>query len=160
MVAAWMRGRWRRLAKTDTVSRQWKEVSFMSRIALVTGANRGIGLEIVRQVARRGFHVVVAARDEASSGRAVKEIEAAGGRASFLSLDVSDSNSIREAAGGFATLSDRLDVLINNAGIYPDEGGDDCYRAPRPGGRDVSHEYVWPSSRLLKNSACGQILSR
>ena len=94
----------------------------MTRTALVTGANRGIGLETARQLARRGFHVVIAARDEASGGQAVKEIQAAGGRATFLPLDVSDSLSIREAATRFATISDRLDVLVNNAGIYPDEG--------------------------------------
>ena len=94
----------------------------MKRTALITGANRGIGLETARQLARRGFHVVVAARDEAGGAQAVKEIQASGGDAAFLSLDVSDSHSIREAANRFATLSDRLDVLINNAGIYPDNG--------------------------------------
>jgi NAD(P)-dependent dehydrogenase (short-subunit alcohol dehydrogenase family) len=92
----------------------------MSRTALVTGANRGIGLETARQLARRGFHVVIAARDEDSGGRAATEIQASGENAAFLSLDVSDSHSIREAANRFAKLSDRLYVLINNAGIYPD----------------------------------------
>ena len=94
----------------------------MTRVSLVTGANRGIGLETARQLARRGFHVVISARDEASGGHSVREILAAGGKATFLALDVSDSNSIRDAAGKFASISDHLDVLINNAGIYPDEG--------------------------------------
>ncbi|MCI0359277.1 MAG: SDR family NAD(P)-dependent oxidoreductase [Planctomycetaceae bacterium] len=93
----------------------------MTRTALITGANRGIGLEIASQLARRGFHVVIAARDEASSGQAVTQIRASGGRATFLSLDVSDSHSIREAASEFGSISDRLDVLINNAGIYTDK---------------------------------------
>jgi NAD(P)-dependent dehydrogenase (short-subunit alcohol dehydrogenase family) len=94
----------------------------MTRTALVTGANRGIGLETASQLALRGFHVVIAARDEASGGQAAKGIQASGGCATFLLLDVSDSHSIREAADRFASISDRLDVLINNAGIYPDEG--------------------------------------
>jgi NAD(P)-dependent dehydrogenase (short-subunit alcohol dehydrogenase family) len=94
----------------------------MTRTALVTGANRGIGLETARQLARRGFHVVIAARDEASGNLVAKEIHASGGIATFLALDVSDSTSVREAANRFASISGRLDVLINNAGIYPDEG--------------------------------------
>jgi NAD(P)-dependent dehydrogenase (short-subunit alcohol dehydrogenase family) len=94
----------------------------MTRTALITGANRGIGLETARQLARRGFHVVISARDEAGGGQAVKEIQASGCRASFLSLDVVDSHSIRAAASRFASISDHLDVLVNNAGVYPDEG--------------------------------------
>jgi NAD(P)-dependent dehydrogenase (short-subunit alcohol dehydrogenase family) len=94
----------------------------MTRTALVTGANRGIGLETASQLARRGCHVVIAARDEASGKLAAKEIQASKGSAAFLQLDVDDPQSIREAANRFATISDRLDVLINNAGIYTDEG--------------------------------------
>ena len=85
----------------------------MTRVSLVTGANRGIGLETARQLARRGFHVVISARDEASGGHSVRGILAAGGKATFLALDVSDSKSIRDAAGKFASISDHLDVLIN-----------------------------------------------
>jgi NAD(P)-dependent dehydrogenase (short-subunit alcohol dehydrogenase family) len=92
-----------------------------SRIVLITGANRGIGLETARQLARRGFHVVVAARDESSGRQATDAIAAAGGRATFLPLDVSRSDNIRAAAANLATIADRLDVLINNAGIYPDK---------------------------------------
>ncbi len=92
------------------------------RIALITGANRGIGLETAQQLARRGFHVVIAARDEAKGQQAVKAIQAAGGKATFLALDVSDSSSIRSSASQFAEIAEHLDVLINNAGIYPDKG--------------------------------------
>ena len=93
-----------------------------NRLALITGANRGIGLETAKQLTGRGWHVVVAARDEAKAKQAAKSIEAAGGKASFLALDVRKSDSIRSAAKKFADIADRLDVLINNAGIYPDEG--------------------------------------
>jgi len=92
------------------------------RIALITGSNRGIGLEAAKQLARRGFHVVIASRDEGKGRRAAEGIQAGGGMASFLPLDVSSSESIQTAVGQFGTFADRLDVLINNAGIYPDEG--------------------------------------
>jgi NAD(P)-dependent dehydrogenase (short-subunit alcohol dehydrogenase family) len=94
----------------------------MQRIALITGANRGIGFETAKQLARRGFHVVIAARDETSGRKSAKAVDANGDKATFLSLDVSRSDSIQNAASEYAKVSDRLDVLINNAGIYPDEG--------------------------------------
>jgi NAD(P)-dependent dehydrogenase (short-subunit alcohol dehydrogenase family) len=92
------------------------------RIALITGANRGIGLESARQLTRRGFHVIIAARDERSGRQAAESISADKGTASYLPLDVSSSASIRAAAIQFATIADQLDVLVNNAGIYPDKG--------------------------------------
>ncbi len=92
------------------------------KTALITGANRGIGLEMARQLARRGFHVVIGARDEGSGRQAAEGIHTAGGRAAFLPLDVSRSDSIRAAAEQFRRIADRLDVLVNNAGIYPDQG--------------------------------------
>jgi NAD(P)-dependent dehydrogenase (short-subunit alcohol dehydrogenase family) len=92
------------------------------RIVLITGGNRGIGLETARQLARRGCHVVVTARDERKRRETAESIEASGGKATSLTLDVSHSDSIRAAAGAFATVSAHLDVLINNAAIYADKG--------------------------------------
>jgi NAD(P)-dependent dehydrogenase (short-subunit alcohol dehydrogenase family) len=92
------------------------------RIVLITGSNRGIGLETARQLAQRGFHVVTTARDERKGRYVVEAIQAGGGKATFLSLDVSSSKSIRTAASEFAAVADHLNVLINNAGIYPDKG--------------------------------------
>jgi NAD(P)-dependent dehydrogenase (short-subunit alcohol dehydrogenase family) len=89
---------------------------------LITGANRGIGLESARQLTRRGFQVVIAARDERSGRKVADAITAENGKATFLHLDVSNSASIRAAANQFAKIADHLDVLVNNAGIYPDEG--------------------------------------
>jgi NAD(P)-dependent dehydrogenase (short-subunit alcohol dehydrogenase family) len=92
------------------------------RIALITGANRGIGFETAKQLADRGFEVVITARDENKGLQAAENVRAVGGKATYLSLDVGNSNSIRNAANRFRSIADQLDVLINNAGVYPDEG--------------------------------------
>jgi NAD(P)-dependent dehydrogenase (short-subunit alcohol dehydrogenase family) len=89
------------------------------KIALVTGANKGIGFEIVRQLAKRDFHVVLAARNRDASERALSKLR---GSVGFQALDVSDDASIEKAAKEFGDTYDHLDVLVNNAGIYPDEG--------------------------------------
>jgi NAD(P)-dependent dehydrogenase (short-subunit alcohol dehydrogenase family) len=72
------------------------------RIVLITGANRGLGLETARQLARRGFHAVIAARDEGRGRQAAQSIQAGDGKATFLSLDVSSAESIRNAVSQFA----------------------------------------------------------
>ena len=91
------------------------------KIALVTGGNRGIGKEIARQLAAKGFRVLLTARDPKAGTKAASSIK---GDVGFLALDAEDDGSITQAAEHFAKESDRLDVLINNAGIYPDEGVD------------------------------------
>jgi len=89
------------------------------KIALVTGGNRGIGKEIVRQLAAKGLRVVLSARDPKAGAQAASTIK---GDIEFLALDVVNDHSIAEAAENFGKQSDRLDVLVNNAAIYPDEG--------------------------------------
>lgn len=91
------------------------------RTVLITGANRGIGLETARQLGQRGFHVILGARDE-SKGRKAAESIGGNGKITVLSMDVSSSESIRSAASRFGEISDSLDVLINNAAVYPDKG--------------------------------------
>jgi NAD(P)-dependent dehydrogenase (short-subunit alcohol dehydrogenase family) len=91
-------------------------------VALVTGANRGIGREIARQLAAKHLHVVVTAREEAAANETAATLAEEGGRVDGLVLDVSDSASISRAAREFDERFNRLDVLINNAGIYPDKG--------------------------------------
>lgn len=90
------------------------------RTALVTGANRGIGFEVVRQLARQGFEVFLGARNP-EQGRAAAEKLGREGSVVFLEIDTSDSDSIRRAAQEFARHADGLDVLINNAGICLDD---------------------------------------
>src|SRR5439155_26347035 len=98
------------------------------RIALVTGANKGIGFEVARDLARKGFHVFLGARDtesgEAAAEKLRKEGEEDYGEITFLKINVSKSDSIRSAADEFARKSDRLDALVNNAGILLDDDKD------------------------------------
>jgi 3-oxoacyl-[acyl-carrier protein] reductase len=90
------------------------------RVALVTGASRGIGRAIARWLAGRGASVYLGARDEARLGEVVKEITAAGGKASSLILDVSDRSSAQAAVEAVVEAQGRLDHLVNNAGVTRD----------------------------------------
>lgn len=90
-----------------------------AKTVLITGGNRGIGLETARQLSAQGFHVILSARSAAAAEKAAAGIRGEG-RVSPLEMDVSDSASIRSAAEAFGRIADHLDVLINNAGIYPD----------------------------------------
>ncbi len=92
----------------------------IKRIALVTGANKGIGFEVARQLARKGFHVFLGARN-AQAGPAAAEKLAGDGEVTFLEIDVSKPESIRSAAEEFSKKCDHLDTLVNNAGIALDE---------------------------------------
>lgn len=90
-------------------------------VALVSGAAKGIGLEIARGLARRGFTVFLGARDRAK-GHAAAGALADAGDVRFLRLDVTDEASIGEATRAIDRLAHRLDVLVNNAGVLLDEG--------------------------------------
>ena len=90
------------------------------KTALVTGANKGIGFEVVRELARMDFRVFLGARN-AKAGRAAAEKLSRDGEVSFIEIDVSDADSVQRAAEEFSRHSDHLDVLINNAGILLDE---------------------------------------
>jgi NAD(P)-dependent dehydrogenase (short-subunit alcohol dehydrogenase family) len=103
------------------------------RIALVTGANKGIGFEVVRQLAREGFRVFLGARDQKAGEAAAEKLRAEGARTTkdkrdddiaFLKIDISKPESIKRAAEEFSKQSDHLDVLINNAGILLDDDKD------------------------------------
>src|SRR5438128_8082246 len=93
------------------------------RVALVTGANKGIGFEVVRQLARKGFRVFLGARnEEAGRGAAAKLRD--DGEVTFIKIDISNIDSVRRAAEEFSRQSDWLDALVNNAGILLDDDKD------------------------------------
>jgi 3-oxoacyl-[acyl-carrier protein] reductase len=90
------------------------------RVALVTGASRGIGRAIAQQLAARGALVVAAARGE-NARPVVDEITAIGGRAEGVTVDVSAAGSAEEAVSGVMARHGQLDILVNNAGIARDQ---------------------------------------
>ena len=88
--------------------------------ALITGANRGIGLEVARQLAQRGFEALLGARDPAKGEAAAATLRSEGLQATALQLDVSDDASIAAARDHLEARYGVLDVLINNAAINYD----------------------------------------
>lgn len=89
------------------------------RVALVSGGNRGIGLEICRQLAERGYTVVLGSRDEERGREAAEKL---GGDVHARQLDVCDDESVDRLATQIEEEFGRLDVLVNNAGISNDDG--------------------------------------
>ena len=94
----------------------------MNRVALVTGANKGIGRQIARQLGKLGMMVLVGARDEGRGREAARELGGEGIDARFVRLDVTDQETVDAAARHIDEEFGRLDVLVNNAGI-PAGGG-------------------------------------
>jgi NAD(P)-dependent dehydrogenase (short-subunit alcohol dehydrogenase family) len=91
------------------------------KIALVTGANKGIGLETARQLAKQGITVLAGARDEAKASAAADELRKEGLDVHGIVIDVNEEGSIREAAARIARDYGRLDILVNNAGVMLDD---------------------------------------
>src|SRR3990172_10183226 len=94
-----------------------------TRVALVTGANRGIGLEIVRQLARSGLLAVIGSRDADKGLTAAAALRKDGIEAPVVALDVADEASPARAMAEMKRLFGRCDVLVNNAGIIADGPG-------------------------------------
>src|SRR5712691_4451217 len=89
------------------------------RVAVVSGANRGIGLEVARRLAEAGMTVVAGARDLARGEKVVRRLVDDGLDVRVRRLDVTDQASVDALAQYIESEFGRLDVLVNNAGIYP-----------------------------------------
>ena len=139
----------------------------MSRIALITGANRGLGLECARQFGHTGGKAIVAARAAASGEEAAALLRSEGIDAEPIVLDVTSVDSVRAAAAEVRRRYGRLDILINNAGILPeatDENGNGpfdlnmfrkTFETNLFGTVSVTHEFL----PLLRESSAGRIVN-
>ncbi len=92
-----------------------------NRVAVITGANRGIGLEVARELARAGLTVVLTCRDEIKGKEAQEQLASEGITVDAQVLDVTKSGSVRDLALYLRKRYGRLDVLVNNAGIMLDK---------------------------------------
>ncbi|MFL2835517.1 MAG: 3-oxoacyl-[acyl-carrier-protein] reductase [Coraliomargaritaceae bacterium] len=90
------------------------------KIALVTGAGRGIGKAIALSLAEEGYHIICVSRSESSCGAVAKEIESSGGSAEAHALDVSDASSVEKACEALLEKHGLINILVNNAGITKD----------------------------------------
>ncbi|RYZ77099.1 MAG: SDR family oxidoreductase [Proteobacteria bacterium] len=90
----------------------------MAKVALVTGANKGIGFETARLLGKKGYTVWLGARDEARGKKAAETLKKENFDVRFISLDVTNEASVKAAAERVEAETGALDVLINNAGIY------------------------------------------
>jgi 3-oxoacyl-[acyl-carrier protein] reductase len=95
-------------------------ITMTGRVALVTGASRGIGRAIARRLAAQGATVVAAARGD-NAAAVAQEIVQSGGRAEHVALDVTDAAAVQGGVAGILERWERLDILVNNAGITRDQ---------------------------------------
>jgi len=112
------------------------------RIALVTGANKGIGLEIARQLAQAGVTVIIGARDPGRARAAVIEMSQTGLLVQSVALDLQDLPSIAAAVETIRAEHGRLDILVNNAGIVDAEDGPPTSGSPAAVRRIIDTNFV------------------
>ncbi len=113
-----------------------------NRIALVTGANKGIGLEIARQLAQAGVFVIIGARNPARASAAVEDLSAQGLAAQSVAIDLNDHASIAAAAETIRAHHGRLDILVNNAGIVDAADGPPTASSPEAARRILDTNFV------------------
>lgn len=135
------------------------------RIALVTGANKGIGYEIARQLAQAGVCVLMGARDADRGKAAANDLVSQGLKASFIQIDVCDVVSIAAAAAKILAGYGRLDILVNNAGIADYADGAPSVASLDAVRREFDTNFIGALAvtqsmlPLLRKSAAGRIVN-
>ena len=136
------------------------------KIALVTGATRGIGLETVRQLAQKDAHVILAGRDYAKADAAAQALRKQNLDVEAIALDVTDGRSIAAAAAQIEKKHGRLDILVNNAGIMIDDTTKSPSQQPLENWRRTFDTNVFGLIAvtqaflpLLRKSAAGRIVN-
>ena len=121
-------------------------------VAVVTGANRGLGLETARQLAQRGMRVMMTSRSIGKGEMALEKLLAEGLDVLFQALDVTSENSIAELGAFIHSRCGRVDVLVNNAGVLLDSHGEES------GGASVFNASLETLTTTLKTNLYGPLL--
>ena len=127
------------------------------RIALVTGANKGIGFEIARQLAQKGIKVLVGARDQTKGDQACSRMTGEGLDVQPVLIDVNQARTVEAAVARIEDVHGRLDVLVNNAGIMLDTQSDILELDPYIFQNTLETNSLGP---LLLSQACVPIMKR
>jgi len=132
-----------------------------SKVALITGANKGLGFEIASQLGQRGVTVVLSARDKAKAKAAAEKLKAEGIDAHAVKLDVTNEADVAALPGFFESKFGRLDILVNNAGIALDFGGvtRDSFRQTYETNVIAPYFITQALLPLLKASPAGRIVN-
>jgi len=132
-----------------------------NRAAFITGANKGLGLEIARQLGRQGVTVVLGARDKAKGNAAADELKAEGIDAHAVKLEVTNEADVAALPEFFKSKFGRLDILINNAGVALDFGGVtiDIFRQTYETNLFAPYFITQALLPLLKASPAGRIVN-
>jgi (+)-neomenthol dehydrogenase len=125
------------------------------RIAVVTGGNKGIGLEVCRQLADSGVAVVLTARDETRGAAAVEKLRGLGlSNVIFHQLDITDAPSIARLVVFFKTRFGKLDILVNNAGFVGLEYIQDHIDGTSTTSEKVRRFLINPNTCIFRSSNC------
>jgi NAD(P)-dependent dehydrogenase (short-subunit alcohol dehydrogenase family) len=96
------------------------DMNSAGKVALITGSNRGLGLATAKALTQKGVKVIISARDNESGRQVQNQLQTEGVSVDFQNIDVNDIGSIQNAANAISQKYGKLDILINNAAIYPE----------------------------------------